>query len=578
MLINNAIVFPTLVGTGAPQIIYTLYNPTQHWARQELETCGPGSIVIQLTGTCPGGCELGTVWAKRARTAGNGENDYIALTTQAFMGTTTPSASAADLCAAPLGSYYVKKNGSGGIEQIYVKINNTCSNVSVIHDWHPLMLTVTRLGDDFSFDAASYTINLPISGRLTEDADNPGRYTWTPDDGSDPTLFYVPILTDNEDGTYTYDLNDGTTTPISIVSTVPSIPTDISAIRRPWTEIGSAASTNATNVENSDHIWHTGKMVRGATSIGGTNVDGELRGNNSLGGGNANMTGATNSTTGGTGASLQSTANAIIAAGESNLITGVGDPTLWINSGIVGGQSNAITNSKNAVIGGGYQNVITDSSSSFIGGGDGNQATVAGAAVVVGGTNNKANGNRGQVLGGTFNEANAFAATALGLKAQITHNYAFLINTLPGADVNTDSDPFNSASVSEFGVRCDNVRIFTNLAQSSGVTMAAGASAWVAVSDRRTKNNITLLDAAVLDGYRRLQVVSYQQGADDIGAGVVAQNFYEAFPFIPVKMIGEMYAINQMDHDGVQDKAIKELLQIVDRLYQRIAALENRLS
>ncbi len=578
MLINNAIVFPTLVGTGAPQIIYTLYSPTQHWARQELETCGPGSIVIQLTGTCPGGCELGAVWAKRSRTAGNGENDYIALTTQAFSGTATPSASNADLCAAPLGSYYVKKDGAGEIEQIYVKINNTCSNVALIHDWHPLMLTVTRLGDDFSFDPDAYTINLPIGGRLTEDSDNPGRYTWTPDDGGDTFNLYIPIFTDNEDGTYTFDLNDGTSTPISVVSTVPSIPTDISAVKRPWTEIGAAASTNATNVENTDHIWHNGKMVRGATSIGSTNADAELRNNNSLGAGNANMTGASNSTAGGTGASLQSTANAIIAAGESNLITGVGNPTLWINSGILAGQSNAITNSKNAVIAGGYQNVITDSSSSFIGAGDGNQATVAGAAVCVGGTYNKANGNRAAVLGGTWNEANAIYAVALGSKSQVSHTGAFLINTMLGADPNTDSDPFNSAADNEIAMRCNGYRLYTNLAQSAGATMGAGAGTWSSVSDRRTKENITLLDAAVLDGYRRLQVVSYQQGTDDIGAGVVAQNFYDAFPFIPVKMIGEMYAINQMDHDGVQDKAIKELLQLVDRLYERIAALEGRLS
>lgn len=578
MLINNAIVFPSLVGTGAPQIIYTLYNPVQNWARQELETCGPGSIVIQLTGTCPGGCELATVWAKRSRTMGNGENDYIALTTQAFSGTTTPNASSADLCAAPLGSYYVKKDGSNNIVQLYVKINNTCSNVSVIHDWHPLMLEVTRLGDDFSFDASTYTINLPTSGRLTEDTDNPGRYTWTPDDGGDPINVYIPIFTDNEDGTYTFDLNDGVTTPISVVSTVPSIPTDISAVKRPWTEIGSADSTNATNVLNTDDIWHNGKIVRGATSIGTINAAAELRGNNALGAGNGNMTGATNSTTGGTGASLQSTANAAIVAGESNLITGVGNAALWINSAILAGQSNAITNSKNAVIAGGYQNVITDSSSSFIGGGDNNQATVAGAAVCVGGTNNKANGNRAAILGGTWNEANAIYAVALGSKSQVSHTGAFLINTLLGGDPNTDSDPFNSAADNEIAMRCSGYRLYTNLAQTAGATMAGGAGSWSSVSDERTKANITLLDAAVLDGYRRLRVVSYQQGEDNIGAGVTAQNFYNAFPYIPVKMIGEMYAINQADRDGLQDKAIQELLGVIDTLLDRVAALEARLS
>ena len=609
MLINNAIVFNSLVGTGAPEIIYTLYNPVQHWARQELETCGPGSIVIQLTGTCPGGCELGTVWVKRSRTHGNGENDYIAMTTQAFSGTTDPVASNADLCAAPLGSYYVKRSNANEILQVYVKINNTCSISAVIHDWHPLMLQVTRTGDEFSFDSASYTLNLPPTGNLSYDEDD-NRFVWTPDDGSDTLTIPVPILTDNEDGTYTYDPNDGVSSPVTITATVPSIPADISAVKRPWVKVGTADATNASNVQNSDAIYHTGTMVRGAVSIGSGNANAELRGNNALGAGNHTMTSATNSSvlSGDTNKVLSSANAAVIsgannqlsaaprsaalgdtnqitssangfALGQDNVINGSADAATNIND-FVGGQANSITNTKNAAIVAGYNNSLVGAHSSFLGAGDGNEISANGAAVLVGGTTNKVLANRGQILGGMFNEAGGVCSTALGMKAQVQsgHHYAVLINCMPGGDPNSDSDPFNSAAATEFAVRCGGIRLYTNLAESAGMTMAAGASSWSAVSDERTKQDITLQEGDALGGYRVLRVVSYVQGELNVGAGVTAQNFYMAFPFVPVKQIGDMLAINQMDRDGVQDRAIQQLLNLVESLAFRVAELEQRLA
>ena len=403
-------------------------------------------------------------------------------------------------------------------------------------------------------------LNVPTSGNLAESS---GNFVWTPDDGSDAITVYIPTLTDNEDGTYTFSPG-GTAPNVTITATVPSIPADISAVSRPWVKEGSAAATNATNVGVADDIFHTGKLVRGATAIGSTDAAAELIGNNALGAGNHDMTSASNSTVGGSSSEVKSTSNSAALAGQNNIVTGATAPSTNINMAIIAGRDNTITDSPDAVIGGGGSNAITASASAFIGGGSANQIDTGGQAFIGGGNTNRANGTEAGVLAGRFNEANASIATALGLKSQITHAYAFLVNTLPGANVNTDTDPFASASDSEFAVRCDNVRIFTNLAQSAGVTMAAGGSSWSAVSDRRTKDKITLLDVSALEAYRSLQVVSYQQGSDDIGAGVVAQNFYDSFDWLKPKMIGEMYAINQMEHDGVQDKAIQELTAYCD--------------
>lgn len=50
---------------------------------------------------------------------------------------------------------------------------------------------------------------------------------------------------------------------------------------RPWAIIGSLTTqpTSSDAVAVTDHITHTGKLVRGATSIGSTLADMETRGN-----------------------------------------------------------------------------------------------------------------------------------------------------------------------------------------------------------------------------------------------------------------------------------------------------------
>lgn len=579
MLINNAAVFNTLLGSGAPSIAWTSYDPQIDWARTELESLNPGTLLIQVDPNCEHDREGVTLWLKRSRTPGNGSLDYIAIGTQGFQGTTDPVNSDPDLCAAPIGSIYAKTDPTYCVSQIYIKINNTCSDAAVCSDWQPLLLTVTRTGNDFSYNAGAFTLNVPVGGVLT--SPSAGRFLWTPDDGGDTFYANIPTLTDNGDGTYTWSFNDGgTTSDITITATVPTIPADISAVSRPWVKVGSAVATNATPVLATDNIWHTGNMVRGAASIGTTNANAELQGNNAMGAGNHDMTGASNSSVlGGDSNEVQSTSKSSVVAGTNNNINGSGAPTTNVNMAILCGVDNRLDDAPDSAILSGGSNVLEDVASSVICGGVANTVNVSATRSFLGsGQNNKVRGAEAAVLCGRYNEADGNVSTALGMKSKVSHSYAFVINTLPGTDINADTDPFNSVSISEFAVRCDNIRLLTNLAGTTGMTMAAGASAWVAVSDERTKHHIIPLQLdEILNAYAKLQPVSYVQGDDAIGAGVVAQNFYESFYWLQPKKIGEMYAINQSERDGVQDMAIIKLIEEMNRLKSRVTYLEDKL-
>lgn len=595
MRISNNEVFSDLVGTSAPSLAYTVYNPVDEWARSELAAYQRGTILVQIadSGVQCFAPEVIALWYKR-RNLGN-IGDWAMITALPAIGTAAPVSSNDDLCALPVGSVYVKSDGITCVQQLYLKVRQDCGSGGC-NDWIPLLLTVTRAGTEVSFNGETNTLNLPVGGNLASLGD--GEYKWTGDSGALPYSFYIPSLTDNTDGSYTYDPRDGGPTITFTTDSGLVIPADISAVRRPWVEAGNATATNASNVTEAATIFHTGVILRGVSTQGTTGTVGaELTGNNALGAGNHVMTASTNGTIGaGSSNENKSTANGFVGGGVDNVISGAGNPAGYINMGILAGTNNGITDSHSSVIGGGNTNTInTISTDHFIGAGESNNITGSGNenvivggnnneitggggnACIVGGNNNKANANLGQVLGGTWNEANGAASTALGLKAQASHNYAFLINTQPGGDPNTDTDPFNSAAASEFAVRCDGIRFFTNLAQSAGMTMAAGASSWSAVSDERAKNNIQPLDVDVLAGYKTLIPVSYFMG-ETIGAGITAQNYYESFPFLERKTIGQFFAVNQAERDGIQDAAIKQLVARVEWLEDKVLALATRLA
>lgn len=244
------------------------------------------------------------------------------------------------------------------------------------------------------------------------------------------------------------------------------------------------------------------------------------------------------------------------------------------------------------VAGGAWDNYAfsTDKYYGFIGGGETNLVDADSGGIVAGlantvtgdhgfigaGRDNNVAGINSAVVAGVRNSVTGDYSTAVGTKILITHDDAILINGLPGASYANDTDSFDSAARGEIGMRASGYRIYTNLAESTGVTMAGGASSWSAVSDERTKSNIAELTSDVLAGYRRLRSVSYTQGEDWAGAGVTAQDYYKAFPWLVPHKIGDMLALSQAERDGVQDAALSQMARQIEVMWAKIQELEAR--
>lgn len=233
------------------------------------------------------------------------------------------------------------------------------------------------------------------------------------------------------------------------------------------------------------------------------------------------------------------------------------------------------TAATNAATVGGNGNLVEGNNGVAVGG---EQNTVSGVgAIVAGGRYNTASGQDSATLGGSRNLAVGARAVAIGTKARPTHQGAVLISTLANGAPTMATDTFASAATEEFAVRSAGVRILTNLAESAGVTMAAGGSSWVTVSDANAKDRITEIVGDIADFYDELKIVSYVMGEEQIGVGITAQNYYATFPFLQPKRVGAMFAINQAERDGIQDKAIQELVRRVQLLEQENVMLRARL-
>ena len=92
-------------------------------------------------------------------------------------------------------------------------------------------------------------------------------------------------------------------------------------MRRPWATIGSPTTqpTSSTAVLVTDDITHTGKLVRGATTITSINADMETRGNLAVGAGNHVM--ALNGNSLAVGAQ-NSVSGYSFASGQQNVVLG----------------------------------------------------------------------------------------------------------------------------------------------------------------------------------------------------------------------------------------------------------------
>lgn len=592
MIITNAKVFTDLVGTGNPELLFTTYDPTVHWNRPELLGARKGSLLIQVGedgAECFGG-EIVAIWYKRtdyaAVSSGGGQYDWALLHSLPVSGSTAPVASDSTLCALPVGSVYVQRTGTNCVAQLYVKAFNNCGAPSCA-DWYPLLLSVVRTGDEFSFDPATNTLTLPASGNLTDNGD--GTYTWQPDDGGDSFDIAIPTLEYTEgDDYFTFDANDGTpATVVPLGTGSEEVPDDISGVERPWVKIGQTQATNEDEVLPADHIWHTGKMVRGAVSIGSTAADVELRGNVALGAGNHDMTGASNGFVGGDANIVKNTANGTVFGGTNNVIDGTSSPSTIKNDFIGGGSGNRVDAPNAAVVAGNSNDC--GSNAGFIGAGQNNETGAGDGNAIVTGNGNTASGGysfigggenntvattNGTIPGGRFNQANGLVSTAMGIKAKADNDYSIVFCTDHDGNPNAAGGEFTSTVDHQFAVKAiGGFRFVTNNAESAGMYMTG--SSWVAISDRRLKTDLTEIDGdEVLEAFSDLQVYQFRYlGETRLDVGPVAQDFYHAF--------GD-YVEQEQDANGylaIADSAkIAMLMAAMSAAAAKIAELEQKVA
>ncbi|QRR00734.1 tail fiber domain-containing protein [Dyadobacter sandarakinus] len=186
-----------------------------------------------------------------------------------------------------------------------------------------------------------------------------------------------------------------------------------------------------------------------------------------------------------------------------------------------------------------------------------------------------ARGNFGVAIG-LQNSAGGQFSMALGKNARVKHQGSVVISD---ASATFSSDSAYSTANNQLTMRfAGGMRLFTNQQMTSGVTLATGGGSWDMVSDRRKKENFTLLDAEqVLRKIANMPVTSWNYKAQSAAirhVGPMAQDFYAAFGS---DGIGTDTTINGGDFDGVNMAAIQALEKRTRELQQENDGLKARL-
>ncbi|HMP35754.1 MAG TPA: tail fiber domain-containing protein [Kiritimatiellia bacterium] len=278
---------------------------------------------------------------------------------------------------------------------------------------------------------------------------------------------------------------------------------------------------------------------------------------------------------------------AVIGGGEINSISNISSYAVIVGgtdnrigqnasrATIVGGAGNRIANvSAYSVIAGGLNNqVLGDVQYAAIAGGRGNEIGVdADDAAIIGGQNNRINGEafgaailggyfnlvsnlayQAVVVGGYSNRAAAQNSFAAGTRAHANHAGSFVWGDFSPTNVN--STAINQTTFRSTG----GFRIFTSVAQTSGVTLAANSGSWSTISDVNAKEGFASVDTReVLERVAALPITTWRykgQDAEIRHIGPTAQDFYRAFG------VGDApgYGITAVDADGVALAAIQAL-------------------
>lgn len=268
---------------------------------------------------------------------------------------------------------------------------------------------------------------------------------------------------------------------------------------------------------------------------------------------------------------IQDTSTGAIVAGQANQL--VSSSYSFIGAG----NANIVTGAFYSSVVAGYNNKITVPSYAFIGAGSDNTISGSGPySAIVAGQSATVTGSNSTVLNGLSNTISGQYAVAGGVYSQITHANTFMWNS-------TSTSVFSSSAVGEFAITSHGgVRFFTNTGRSTGMTLAAGASSWSAVSSEALKTNFKPVEQqAILAKLLTVPIRTYNYKDGDsyhptINLGPTAEDWDGAFADIlgrkTIALDGaEIPAINDGDKLGVALAAIQALTMEVNELKAKLA-------
>ena len=195
----------------------------------------------------------------------------------------------------------------------------------------------------------------------------------------------------------------------------------------------------------------------------------------------------------------------------------------------------------------------------------------SGSACISVGYNTNAAGEGAVALGYRVT-ADANYSVAIGYRASTNgHSGAFAI-----ADQST-TDSLEASANNQFNARyAGGYRLYTNATTTTGVSMNAGGSSWLVISDRSRKENFAPVDGEqVLLRLRSVPVTSWRYIDEEDRTvrhmGPMAQDWQRAFGFA-----SDETTINMSDFDGVNLAAIQALDARTTGHAEHLRAVESR--
>jgi hypothetical protein len=262
----------------------------------------------------------------------------------------------------------------------------------------------------------------------------------------------------------------------------------------------------------------------------------------------------------------------LIGGFSANTVSGATTYGATIGGGGTSGKVNSVSGSCGTVSGG--NNNTAGNAYATVGGGSDNTAS-GNSAAVGGGFTNTASGMSATVAGGDNNTAAGNWSFAAGRRAKADNQGSFVWGDSTNADV-------VSALNNQFVVRASGGIVLFSSADTAppapGLRLAAGDSAWTAISDRDAKKNFRPVDGEEVLGKVAAMPVTYWQykwQPDDAVPliGPVAQDLIGAFyPGADDKGISTQQA------DGVHFAAIKALETRTRELREENALLKSRIA